>query len=120
MQLKGHGQLGIHGTPAMVHVIAMPEGTEQGILQGETCLVLEVHLKREIVQVCSHSKSKMNNLANTVIQLKVHGHPGVLGALVWELVTVMQNKKRKGILLAALCLVQDLKPIEKTASVCPY
>ena len=101
MQLKGHGQLGIHGTPAMVHVIAMPEGTELGILQGETCLVLEVHLKREIVQVCSHSKSKMNYFTNSVIQLKVHGHPGVLGALVWELVTVMQNKKRTGILLAA-------------------
>ena len=82
-------------------LVSYPEGTERGVLQGETCLVLEVHLKREIVQVCSHSKSKMNYLANTVIQLKVHGHPGVLGALVWELVIVMQNKKRKGILLAA-------------------
>ena len=120
MQLKGHGQLGIHGSPAMVHVIAMPEGTERGILQGETCPVLEVHLKREIAQVCGYSKSKMNYLADSLTQLKVHGLPGVLGAPVWELVTVMQNKKRTEILLAAQCLVQDPKPIGKTASVCLY
>ena len=51
LKLKVYGQHGILGALVLVLVIVMLNGTEQGTSQVVTYLVLEVQLKKEIVQV---------------------------------------------------------------------
>ena len=61
MQLKVHGQFGILGTPALVHVILMQEGIEQGTLMEATCLAWEVkHNTTQFAQVSQRIFSKNN------------------------------------------------------------
>ena len=52
-----------------------------------------------------------------MFQLKVCGHHGVLGALAWEHVTVMQNRIELEVSVVEICLVQEAILLDKAASV---
>ena len=50
-KLRAHGHCGIRGALALVHVIMMQNGIEQGASQVVTCHALAVQLRKQAVQV---------------------------------------------------------------------
>ena len=92
--------------------------TKEGNCTGENCIL------HQSVTVNHYYLYQLNALKGNLIyqiicmfQLKVHGHNGVLGALAWEHVTVMQNRIELEVSVVEICLVQEAILLDKAALV---